>query len=43
MLAIGGKQRTRQEYAELLTDAGFRFTRQVDTQAGVSIIEGIPA
>lgn len=43
MLAIGGKQRTRQEYAELFANAGFSFTRQIDTQAGVSIIEGIPA
>ena len=43
MLAIGGKQRTCQEYAELFANAGFSFTRQIDTQAGVSIIEGIPA
>ena len=43
MLAIGGKQRTCQEYAELFANAGFSFTRQIDTQAGVSIIEEIPA
>ena len=43
MLAIGGKQRTCQEYAELFANARFSFTRQIDTQAGVSIIEGIPA
>ena len=42
MLAIGGKQRTRQEYAELFANTGFSFTRQIDTQAGVSIIEGMP-
>ncbi len=43
MLAIGGKQRTQHEYAELCTNAGFSFTRQINTAAGVSIIEGIPA
>jgi hypothetical protein len=43
MLAISGKQRTRQEYAALLTAGGFRFLREIDTHAGVSIIEGIRA
>jgi hypothetical protein len=42
MLVIGGKQRTRQEYADLLAEAGFRFTREVDTGAGASIIEAVP-
>jgi hypothetical protein len=40
MLAIGGKQRTQREYAELLSAAGFTFTREIETFAGVSIIEG---
>lgn len=43
MLAISGKQRTRQEYAGLLAAGGFRFLREIDTHAGVSIIEGIRA
>ena len=42
MLAIGGKQRTQHEYAELLNDAGFHFTREIDTHAGASIIEAVP-
>jgi hypothetical protein len=42
MLVIGGKQRTRQEYTELLSAAGFRFTREIDTDAGLSIVEAIP-
>ena len=41
MLAIGGKQRTRKEYEELLPSAGFRFTREIDTGAGTSIIEAV--
>ena len=40
MLAIGGKQRTQREYAELLRAAGFTFTREIETFAGVSIVEG---
>jgi hypothetical protein len=40
MLTISGKQRSLEEYAALLGSTGFRFTRVVDTQAGVSIVEG---
>jgi O-methyltransferase len=43
MLAISGKQRTRQEYAALLAAGGFEFIREIDTRAGVSIIEGVRA
>jgi hypothetical protein len=43
MLAISGKQRTRQEYAALLASGGFEFIREIDTRAGVSIIEGVRA
>ncbi len=43
MLAIGGKQRTRREYAALLDAAGFQFTKEIETGAGVSIIEAAPA
>jgi hypothetical protein len=42
MMVIGGKQRTRKEYAELLSGAGFRFIREIDTRAGISIIEAVP-
>ncbi|HVG56606.1 MAG TPA: methyltransferase [Vicinamibacterales bacterium] len=40
MLTISGKQRTLEEYAALLAGAGFRFTKVVNTGAGVSIVEG---
>ena len=36
---IGGKQRTRQEYKVLLDAAGFSFKREIDTGAGISILE----
>lgn len=36
---LGGKQRTQQEYAALLTQAGFGFVREIDTGAGISILE----
>jgi hypothetical protein len=36
---LGGKQRTQQEYAALLEQAGFRFLREIDTGAGISILE----
>lgn len=36
---LGGKQRTRQEYEVLLNQAGFGFLREIDTGAGVSILE----
>ena len=42
MLVIGGKQRTRKEYEELLPGAGFRCSREIDTGAGTSIIEAVP-
>jgi hypothetical protein len=36
---IGGKQRTRQEYAALFEASGFRFQREIDTGAGIAILE----
>jgi hypothetical protein len=40
MLAlIGGKQRTRREYGVLFDKAGFSFKREIDTGAGISILE----
>jgi len=42
MLAlIGGKQRTRQEYEVLFDAAGFSFKREIDTGAGISILEAV--
>jgi len=37
---IGGKQRTRREYEALFNAAGFSFNREIDTGAGISILEG---
>ena len=43
MLALlGGRQRTRQEYQTLLERSGFRLARQIDTRAGISILEATP-
>jgi len=40
MLALlGGRQRSRQQYAALLDRAGFAFQREIDTKAGVAILE----
>lgn len=40
MLAlIGGKQRTRREYEALFDASGFSFLREIDTGAGVTILE----
>jgi hypothetical protein len=36
---LGGRQRTQQEYEELLAQSGFRFQREIDTRAGISILE----
>jgi hypothetical protein len=42
MLALlGGRQRSRQEYAALLDRAGFAFEREIETRAGVSIVESV--
>jgi hypothetical protein len=42
MMTIGGRQRTQREYADLLAQSGFAMTREIDTHAGVSIIEAVP-
>jgi hypothetical protein len=36
---LGGRQRTAQEYEELLTKAGFALERHIDTGAGISILD----
>ena len=38
----GGKERTRDEYAELLKAAGFRLTAVIPTSSPYSVIEGQP-
>jgi hypothetical protein len=42
MLALlGGRQRSRQEYASLLDCAGFALKREIETRAGVAILESV--
>jgi hypothetical protein len=36
---LGGRQRTQQEYEALLAQSGFRFQCEIDTGAGISILE----
>ena len=38
---IGGKQRTRREYEALFDAAGFIFKSEIDTGAGISILEAV--
>ena len=39
MLTIGGRQRTLEEYSALLRDSGFALTREIDTHAGIAVVE----
>ena len=36
---LGGRQRTQQEYTELLAQSGFVLLREIDTHAGIAILE----
>ena len=36
---LGGRQRTAPQYAELLADAGFVLEREIDTRAGITILD----
>jgi hypothetical protein len=40
---VGGRQRTLNEYEELLAASGFRLTREINTGFGISILEALPA
>jgi len=42
LVLLGGRQRTRREYQALLEQARFRLERQIDTGAGVAILEATP-
>ncbi len=42
MLTFEALQRSEGEFGSLLADAGFKLNRVLPTQAGVSVIEGIP-
>jgi hypothetical protein len=43
LILHGGRQRTRQEYESLFHGAGFSFKREINTGAGISILEAVPA
>jgi hypothetical protein len=38
---LGGKQRTLREYKTLLEGADFTFQREIDTGAGISVMEAL--
>ncbi|MBK9308812.1 MAG: methyltransferase [Nitrospira sp.] len=43
MLIIGGRERTKQEFAALFASAGLKLTRIVPTKCPLSIVEGVKA
>ena len=43
MLVIGGRERTKQEFAAVFKDAGLKLTRVVRTKCPLSIVEGVRA
>jgi O-methyltransferase/methyltransferase family protein len=43
MLNLGARERTAAEYRDLLSQAGFRMTRVVQTASPLSVVEAIPA
>lgn len=43
MLLVGGRERTASQYADLLSRAGFRLERIVETASAVSVVEAVPA
>ena len=42
LVGLGGQERTEQEYADLLREAGFALNKVVPTASPMSIIEGVP-
>ena len=42
LFMLGGRQRTRTEYEDLLDRAGFSVKREIDTPGGISILEAVP-
>jgi hypothetical protein len=41
-VALGGQERTTDQYEELLREAGFRLSAVVPTASPMSVIEGRP-
>lgn len=42
MVLTGGRERTVQEYAELLADANFRLNRVLPTSTDLVVVEAMP-
>jgi O-methyltransferase len=43
LVALGGQERTEEEYGTLLEKAGFHLTRVVPTHSTVSVVEAVLA
>ena len=43
MLIIGGRERTKKEFAAMFARAGLKMTRVVPTKCPLSILEGVRA
>ena len=43
MLIIGGRERTKKEFATIFAEAGLKMTRVIPTKCPLSIVEGIRA
>ena len=43
LLVPGGRERTEQEFRDLLAGAGLRLNRLIPTKSPVSILEAVPA
>jgi len=43
LTALGGQERTEEQYADLLREAGFRLTAVVPTASPMTVIEGRPS
>jgi SAM-dependent methyltransferase len=41
LVAVGGKERSEEEFAELFRASGWKLTRVVPTPAGLSVVEGV--
>jgi hypothetical protein len=41
LVTTGGRERTENEFKELLDKSGFRFSKNIQTSAGVNIIESV--
>jgi L-alanine-DL-glutamate epimerase-like enolase superfamily enzyme len=42
LVLAGGRERTREEFQQLLAHSGFRITAVVPTQSFVSVVEAVP-